>query len=159
MADLRRCKTCGTEKPLAEFPTYQSGLGTKGRRHKCRVCWNARWTPTVVACNRRHYHENINGYREKHLARVERRRVDSPEKIAAALAVKEALRTGALVAKPCEVCGIEPADAHHDDYSKPLDVLWLCRSHHGQRHGLIDRGTRAEDWPSEWPAELRRIAS
>jgi hypothetical protein len=45
-----------------------------------------------------------------------------------------AIRAGKLVREPCAVCGEEKVDAHHDDYSKPLDVLWLCRLHHNRRH-------------------------
>ncbi len=45
-----------------------------------------------------------------------------------------AKRAGDLVAKPCEVCGSRPSVAHHDDYAKPLDVRWLCRSCHGRWH-------------------------
>ena len=44
--------------------------------------------------------------------------------------VRKAIRNGVLVRQPCEVCGSEPSDAHHDDYEKPLDVRWLCRLHH-----------------------------
>ena len=33
----------------------------------------------------------------------------------------------------CEVCG-EKAEAHHDNYSKPLDVRWLCFKHHREHH-------------------------
>ena len=32
---------------------------------------------------------------------------------------------------PCEVCGaMEKIEAHHEDYSKPFVVRWLCRVHH-----------------------------
>lgn len=47
-----------------------------------------------------------------------------------------AIKTGKIVKKPCEICGKEPADAHHDDYSKPLDVRWLCKPHHYELHKL-----------------------
>jgi hypothetical protein len=30
-------------------------------------------------------------------------------------------------------------DAHHDDYARPLDVTWLCRRHHQQRHAEMRR--------------------
>jgi hypothetical protein len=32
------------------------------------------------------------------------------------------------------VCGRTRSHAHHDDYSKPLDVIWLCSTHHRSRH-------------------------
>jgi hypothetical protein len=42
-------------------------------------------------------------------------------------------------ADTCENCGKKPGDkslihAHHDDYSKPLDVRWLCASCHKRHH-------------------------
>mgnify|MGYP001563464033 CR=1 FL=1 len=45
-----------------------------------------------------------------------------------------AIRLGLLVPKPCEACGVTDVQAHHDDYSKPLDVRWLCRTHHAVHH-------------------------
>lgn len=45
-----------------------------------------------------------------------------------------AVRTGAITKRPCEVCGAEPAQAHHYDYNKPLDVLWLCHKCHVKAH-------------------------
>ena len=39
-----------------------------------------------------------------------------------------------LRSEPCEVCGATKTVAHHDDYAKPLDVRWLCRSHHALLH-------------------------
>jgi hypothetical protein len=49
-------------------------------------------------------------------------------------AVRSAIRRGLIERKPCEVCGAEPADAHHDDYSRPLAIRWLCRLHHRELH-------------------------
>ena len=35
----------------------------------------------------------------------------------------------------CEVCGaVENVDGHHDDYTRPLEVRWLCRKHHRAFH-------------------------
>lgn len=46
----------------------------------------------------------------------------------------KAIKKGIITRQPCQVCGIEKVDAHHEDYTKPLDVLWLCRLHHMQHH-------------------------
>lgn len=46
-----------------------------------------------------------------------------------------AIRKGYLMRQPCEVCGTEiNVEAHHDDYDKPLDVRWLCKTHHAEHH-------------------------
>jgi len=41
-----------------------------------------------------------------------------------------ALKSGRLQRQPCEVCGATRVETHHEDYSKPLVVRWLCRPHH-----------------------------
>lgn len=49
--------------------------------------------------------------------------------------VLRAVAAGSLVRQPCEVCGTdERVQAHHDDYSRPLDVRWLCTQHHAEQH-------------------------
>lgn len=59
----------------------------------------------------------------------------SPERRAALIATARAITVGTLVRQSCEVCGSARAvDAHHDDYANPLDVRWLCRSHHQKHH-------------------------
>lgn len=57
-----------------------------------------------------------------------------PEVKVAHHAVEWAIERGELTRQPCEVCGATRVDAHHDDYSRPLDVRWLCRGHHLQIH-------------------------
>lgn len=63
-----------------------------------------------------------------------RQKRQHPERIAARVAVYQAIRSGKLIRQSCSVCGVFPADAHHENYSKPLDVIWLCDSCHKQHH-------------------------
>lgn len=66
--------------------------------------------------------------------RAKRRYLDrNPAKHAAHVAVGNAIRDGRLIRQPCEVCGAT-AQAHHDDYGKPLEVRWLCTTHHAEWH-------------------------
>lgn len=44
-----------------------------------------------------------------------------------------AIRDGKIMRQPCEVCGAK-AEGHHENYSKPYDVRWLCRKHHNETH-------------------------
>jgi hypothetical protein len=57
-----------------------------------------------------------------------------PAKHRARATLAYAKRTGKIAPLPCEVCGDVVAQAHHDDYTKPLDVRWLCQQHHAQLH-------------------------
>lgn len=61
------------------------------------------------------------------------------EKYLAHKAVENALKKGTLVRQACE-CGCDrKAQAHHEDYSKPLEIRWLCVQAHKARHVEIDR--------------------
>ena len=76
------------------------------------------------------YHSDI----EK--ARLCRRKWDkeNPEKRKAHTIVTLAIRHGELTVLPCEKCGELKVHGHHDDYSKPLKVRWLCPIHHKEHH-------------------------
>lgn len=56
------------------------------------------------------------------------------EKTRAHKTVGNAVKSGKLEKLPCEECGDVKSEAHHDDYSKPLDVRWLCRKCHRKHH-------------------------
>jgi hypothetical protein len=47
---------------------------------------------------------------------------------------RRAINRGKLEKLPCQVCGMLDVEAHHHDYSKPLDVTWLCTQHHREVH-------------------------
>lgn len=55
------------------------------------------------------------------------------EKIEARLEATKAIKRGDVIRQPCEECGSD-AQGHHDDYSKPLELRWLCRVHHDALH-------------------------
>ena len=57
-----------------------------------------------------------------------------PERIRAREAALYAIKSGSLQKQPCIVCGEEDVQAHHSDYSQPLEITWLCRKHHRQLH-------------------------
>lgn len=78
--------------------------------------------------------DNANRYRENH-----------PDRIRANALVAMAIRKGELIRPDtCGKCGMPPRTdkqsihAHHDDYTKPLDVRWLCPSCHRQFHLLLE---------------------
>jgi len=57
-----------------------------------------------------------------------------PLKLIAHRLTNRAVTQGTLVRLPCESCGAAKVEAHHDDYSKPLQVRWLCRPCHLAEH-------------------------
>lgn len=56
----------------------------------------------------------------------------NPEKKKARNLLNSAIRwKGFPKGDKCDLCGIKgKVDGHHDDYSKPLKVLWVCRDCH-----------------------------
>lgn len=157
---LKRCKACRLEKPESDFPTYKAGRWS-GTRSTCRVCWNSKWGPVIVAHSNRYYHEN-ESFRRKALARARKQHASDkrihnkrnadyairhPDRNSAKVKVMVAVRSGQLVPDRCH-CG-RKAHAHHDDYSRPLDVIWLCPTHHVERHRIKNR-------TGEWPIKPGR---
>lgn len=46
------------------------------------------------------------------------------------------IRRGLLIRQPCEMCGCKNVQAHHEDYSKPYQVMWFCRKCHLDWHKM-----------------------
>ena len=141
------CKVCGATKGAEEF--YKSNRST------CKEC--------VRAKTREYRLENADYYREYDRKRYQedpevRKRhkryqqteagrssmresrkkwtQQNPEKRAAHLILNNRLRSG-QIEKPsnCQDCGASGRiHGHHHDYTRPLDVEWLCASCHAKRH-------------------------
>ena len=48
--------------------------------------------------------------------------------------VRYAVRVGKLIPQPCKTCGKNKSEAHHENYNRPLDVIWLCHQCHKALH-------------------------
>jgi len=134
------CGTCGkcTRREKARL-RYQA-LSLEERR----AIIAARDPEKVRAADRARYYRNPEPRRERMKEWVEKNRERStqlkeewaarnPEKRHAEITLNNAVRDGKVQRQPCEVCG-NKAQAHHDDYSKPLDVRWFCHKHHAELH-------------------------
>lgn len=71
-------------------------------------------------------------YPDKAIKQAASYRLRNPDKIKARKIVFVELRAGKLKRQPC-FCGVK-GEAHHDDYSKPLQITWLCKKHHVEKH-------------------------
>lgn len=84
--------------------------------------------------------KKIKSYRERNREKVKAAKLEFaksfPEIVEAHRLVKNALYKEELTRPDkCSRCLKEcKAEAHHTDYTKPLDVVWLCRSCHGREH-------------------------
>ncbi len=83
------------------------------------------------------------GYRQRHPTRVRQQQADycrrNREKSNAHSAVNNAKKAGKLIpALACERCGhdfsVYRREAHHEDYTKRLEVEWLCSLCHKTHH-------------------------
>jgi hypothetical protein len=143
------CKHCAQDKPAEGF--YKSSPS------KCKDC-----TKDAVKRHRQANLERVRSYdrmrssmphrvaarakyaktpafAESHEAAAQRWAAKHPERRKASHIVGNAVRDGKVIPWPvCAVpeCASKP-QAHHADYEKPLDVVWLCAKHHRQAHALV----------------------
>lgn len=61
-----------------------------------------------------------------------------PEKWRARALLRYAVKIGTIIKTPCIICGNIKTEGHHEDYSKPLEVIWFCVKHHKQYHRKIN---------------------
>lgn len=134
---MKSCFKCKRELPLTEF--YKHSAMEAGVLGKCKDC-----TRDDVTENRIKNVGRIREYdrrRSSEPHRIElRKRVCAewaakyPERRRAQIALGNAVRDR-RIKRPdtCQRCGIAGRiEAHHADYSKPLEVEWLCKPCHAQ---------------------------
>ena len=116
----KRCKVCGETKPKDQF--YRHAKVWDGHLNECKECTKAR-----VAAYRQ-----SNAGRELEARKYAKDKADGKRRARAYII--NGVQRGTITRQPCEVCGEPNGQAHHDDYSKPLEVRWLCAKHHAEVH-------------------------
>jgi len=134
---LKQCFECLETLQLEEF--YRHKGMADGHLNKCKKC-----VKKGVLEHRNRNIEKIRAYdkqRSKTPERMYRNKVRSSVwrrenngKYKAHYLLNNAVRDGRIKREPCEICGYEKSHGHHEDYSKPLDVVWLCAVHHSAAH-------------------------
>jgi len=144
------CRACGANKPTEDY--YKSNL------KECKMCVRAR-----VKAHREANLEKIQAYDRERGQTPERKqknkdyqknmkenkpdlwrdmrkdacnkyRSNNKHKVNAVQKLERAVATGKIKKKPCIHCGDVNSEAHHPDYQKSLDVIWLCDLHHKEEH-------------------------
>ncbi|HEX2868673.1 MAG TPA: hypothetical protein VHO03_16655 [Ignavibacteriales bacterium] len=147
----KKCFKCGIEKPLEEF--YKHSEMADGHLNKCKTCtkkdsqeqYNIRMKSVDFILSERernrerakrlNYNDKYKPDPEQKKAQTQRYWDKNREKRKAHIIVGNAIKSGILIKQPCQVCqATENIEAHHEDYSKPLEVDWYCVKHHNERH-------------------------
>lgn len=87
-------------------------------------------TDKMRAAKRKYESENRKhnpGYKFRYLARAR---------------LNRAVKDGRLIREPCRECGDPMSEGHHEDYSRPLSVIWLCRKHHRELHKRLSNSQK-----------------
>lgn len=129
------CNICKETKEAKDFHKRKASLD--GLAHRCKACQSIYDKKRANAPHRvqmrKEYAVSASG--KIAASRAKKRWAEkNAVKRAANIIVGNAIRDGRLIKLPCEICGNDLVHGHHDDYSKPLDVRWLCPPHHKQWH-------------------------
>lgn len=127
------CSTCKTKENLMSSPFNRQVQKKTGYIHEYFYCKPCNAKRSVV-------------YRKTEKGKIvadkikEKVKLTSPEKLRARAMVNNAIATKRLIRpQNCSKCGgnQEKIHGHHFDYSKPLEVVWLCTTCHVNLHNEL----------------------
>ena len=104
-------------------------------------------------------YRKANNFKYKHTMREQYKiwYYKNKEKTKAHAVLNYLIEKGDIERGACEICGLlKNTHGHHDDYTKPLDVNWLCRDCHGLWHQLLNEWQRQKE-SGRWDIQGRSI--
>ena len=146
-AMMKLCYKCGEIKPLSDFSNNKNAKD--GKCGKCKACFieYARQyrdqNAEMVRAKAMAYFSTPEGRAVNNKATRKYKRANHHKRRAQNRANK-AVRGGKLTKEPCAVCGVDKGmEMHHEDYDKPLEVVFLCRRCHQTLHKNARRAAAA----------------
>ena len=151
---MKICKKCLIKRNDEDFYKWYKKSGRSGSRTSCKSC------DSLINKNYRQHHKKVliekrrkrTGAQPKKIctdpikmyknAQVYRSIKKHPEKMAARILLNSHVKCGKVI-KPeaCEMCHEKKKiEAHHEDYSKPLEVQWVCKGCHTMIHWNTYKG-------------------
>lgn len=141
---MKKCTKCQDSKPFSEFERRHEN---KNKYHSwCKDCrreyfreYNKKHKERRDKQQKQHYYDHKEQLSKR---RREKYYADRSPRVAR-YEVEKAVKSGDLKIPPeCESCGHQKKlEGHHEDYSKPLDIIWLCMSCHRIVHAKKRRET------------------
>lgn len=114
---------CNKGHELTKENTYLYKYRSGKIQRSCKFCKNR--GEKAKKYFREYYRKNNKKYRVQNQARSK---------------LRNNIRAGKIIRMPCQVCGEPKSHGHHTDYTKALDVMWLCVKHHAELHKKSKRG-------------------
>jgi len=137
----KRCPRCSEIKPIEEFGRDKTKCS--GRTSHCKKCkyeHEKKYKQTDKYKIGKKQRRNNPEIREKEREKRQILRKINHQKIRAREIARKKVIQGIIKKQPCEVCSEEKVEMHHIDYSKPLEVVFLCFKHHTELHRKISKG-------------------
>lgn len=135
---MKKCFKCNSTKEISEF--YKHKMMADGHLNKCKDCakkdvrQHRKENDSVRQYDRDRYKNNPKR-RAKSAINVKKWKEKFPERYKAHYLLSNAVRDKRANKMPCVECGsTENIHAHHEDYNKPLEVIWFCAKHHHRHH-------------------------
>lgn len=141
---MKTCSKCKGKKPLNLFQVRNASKD--GFTARCKQCLKAyddsRLRDPKRMKARIEYQKTEKG-RLAHAKANTKWLEKNKKKRSVHVITGNAIRDGKLTKKPCEACGVNKVNAHHEDYDEPLMVKWLCDLCHKEWHAIHGEGRNA----------------
>jgi hypothetical protein len=135
---MKYCYLCKQQRELKNF--HKDNRRKDGLQTSCKDC-KKKLAKVYYMNNRDKHIESRKKYYNSEKGKItalrnyNKMRLKFPEKTRARRILNKEIDKGNLFKRnSCEICHNSPTHGHHEDYNKPLEIIWLCQRCHYLLH-------------------------